>query len=198
LTTVLLVRIHTCNSFDSNGAAATVAKAYRHSRLDKNSAGFRDSELEALYKRRGPRRHVSWIRSNKLRGIGNRHRARSRAKPRTRAHSPLFPMFTCTRCMRKVHRDCPRLCYDCSVLLGGSRRSALTTYNDTTLDRNLKGGSQSRVRAILIFNCYCFFTALSSISNVWYLSFLAAMLLICQENDETCRIEFQMWRNVEM
>lgn len=29
-------------------------ESYRHSRLDKNSAGLRDSELEALYETRGP------------------------------------------------------------------------------------------------------------------------------------------------
>jgi len=94
---VLLVRTHTCDSFGSNGAAAatTAARAYRHSRLNKNSAELRDSELEALYERRGPRRHVLQIRSNKLRDIDNRRRAHSRAKSRVRALVRLY--FLCSR-----------------------------------------------------------------------------------------------------
>lgn len=93
---LVYVRTHTCGSFGLNGAAA---RAYLHSRLDKNLARLRDSELGAFYERRGPRRHVSRIQSNKLRGIGNQ---RSRAQSpfvralRFAACSPLFPVSTCT------------------------------------------------------------------------------------------------------
>lgn len=96
-----LARVYTrigTSSFGSNGAAAATTAAtrvYRHSRLDKNSAGFRDSELEALYReRRGLQRHVSRIQSNKLRGIGNRRSVRSRAQD-PYALSRLY--FPCSR-----------------------------------------------------------------------------------------------------
>lgn len=90
------VRTYTCGSFGLNGAAA---RAYLHSRLDKNLARLRDSELEAFYERRGPRRHVSRIQSNKLRGIGNQgSRAQSPSVHALRfaACSPLFSVSTCT------------------------------------------------------------------------------------------------------
>lgn len=164
---------HTRDSFGSNGAAAaTAARTYRHSRLDKNSAGLRDSELEALYERRGPRRHVSRIRSNKLRGIGNRAQgalARKTSYARSAARFFAFISYVhvyAVYAQDTPARDCPRLCYDRSALLGGSRRSALTTHNDTA-PTAISKLEVNPVRAILIFNCYCcFFIALSSISIV--------------------------------
>lgn len=53
----------------------------------------------------GPWRHVSRIRSNKLHGIGNRRRARSRAKSRTRAPQLVRFYFLCSH----VRRVCTRL-----------------------------------------------------------------------------------------
>jgi len=99
-----VIRVHahtrTCSSFGSNAAAA---RAYRHSRLGKNSAGHTVTQNWKHFRgRRGPRRHVSRIRSNKLRGIGNRRcgaagRVLALAKPRTRVPARSLLCFPCPR-----------------------------------------------------------------------------------------------------
>jgi len=127
----------TCSSFGSNAAAA---RAYRHSRLGKNSAGHTVTQNWKHFRgRRGPRRHVSRIRSNKLRGIGNRRGAAGRvlalAKPRTRVPARSLLCFPCPRVRAEAYTGalrCSRLCYDRYVLLGRPRRLALTTHNDAT------------------------------------------------------------------
>lgn len=52
-------------------------ESYRHSRLDKNSEPGPVTQNWKHFTRRGGRRHVSRIRSNKLRGIGNRRPAQN-------------------------------------------------------------------------------------------------------------------------
>lgn len=126
------VHTHTYSSFRSNGAAAVAAaRVYRHSRLDKNSAGFRDSELEALYEREtgATASRFANTQSNKLRGIGNRRSARSRAKPHTRA--PWLRggfYFSCPR-VRCARYTSSRLAHDFVTIAPfySRRRPALTT-----------------------------------------------------------------------
>lgn len=77
-------------------------QSYRHSRLDKNPWPGPVTQNWKHFTRRRGRRHVSRIRSNKLRGIGNR---RPRTKPHTRPaplpppvplrHRDFLPMSTC-------------------------------------------------------------------------------------------------------
>lgn len=62
-------------------------QSYRHSRLDKNPWPGPVTQNWKHFTRRRGRRHVSRIRSNKLRGIGNR---RPRTKPHTRPPSLLL------------------------------------------------------------------------------------------------------------
>ena len=68
-------------SLELNGAAAAPQRApqsYRHSRLDKNPrVPGPVTQNWKHFTRRRARRHVSRIRSNKLRGIGNRRPAQN-------------------------------------------------------------------------------------------------------------------------
>jgi len=126
------VYTHTYGSFRSNGAAAT--RVYRHSRLDKNSAGLRDSELEALYERDGG--HGVTFREyraiNYAVSVIGAARARALNPVRgSRPHSRLY--FPCPR-VRRARYTSTRLAYDfVTIALFCSRqRSALTTHNDAT------------------------------------------------------------------
>ena len=106
-------------SLELNGAAAAPQRApqsYRHSRLDKNPrVPGPVTQNWKHFTRRRARRHVSRIRSNKLRGIGNRRPAQNPIRGLLLSLSLSLSSPSRTVCSPRSHRDflpvlCPRVC----------------------------------------------------------------------------------------